>query len=441
MNYYLRILAVVLVLAGITGALIWRGPQQRDVAVVARSPEGAATPAGAPIRITFARPVDRLSAEQQFRLEPPATGSFAWDGNVMTFYPDQPLQSNTDYRVTIAAGLLDANARANAEPISWSFRTRAPRLLVLATDPTAGSTLWYTAADGSDAAPIYTAATGMLGVAAAPDGTHALGVVQRDMQRAALVQVDLRDGSEVILVDDPGATVNVPAWSPRGDLIAYERRSIIEGALGQPRIWLAQPDGTSLGPISGGDQVSIAPAWSPDGRRLAFSDGLSRTLGIYDFSSAPQLFPDSTGEVASWSPDGTQVVYTAAAVTGQPARPTLQVATLADGSTRVLVDTPGSTSPAWSPAGDVVVYTVRAADSPTTALWQVPAAGGAPQPLVPAGAYRDTLPAWSPDGKLLAFLRADLNRPGATVQVLDVASGTVQPLLPEVPAMQVVWVP
>ncbi len=443
MPYYVRILAVVVLLLGIIGVLIWRGPQQRDVSVLARSPEGQAVPAGAPLRITFSRAVDRLSLEQQFQLVPPATGSFAWDGNILTFRPDQPLQSNTTYTVTIRAGLRDSAGRANQQPITWSFRTRAPRLLILGSNPDESSTLWYADADGRNAAPVYTAPIGMLSMAAAPDGVNALVVVRRDQQRSALVLVNLNTGEEREVVDAPDVTVDMPAWSPRGDLLMYEWRTIVGGVLGQPRVWLAQPDGTSLGPIIGGEIVSSAPVWSPDGRRIAFSDGISRTLGIYDFGDAPQLFPDSTGERASWSPDSRQLAYTAADLMQQPPRPTIRLATLSDGRSTPLVTTPGATSPAWSPDGRRIAYTLRDAARPTATLWQIGSDGSNPEPLTRTGDYRDTQPSWSPDARLLAFLRTDAVSGASTAHVLDTATPAAppQPLLPDVQAVQVEWVP
>lgn len=64
--------------------------------------------------------------------------------------------------------------------------------------------------------------------------------------------------------------------------------------------------------------------------------------------------------------------------------------------------------PAISPDGSAVVYVLttadREADQNRTALWLVPATGGAPRRLTHG--TTDSSPAWSPDGRSIAFLRA-----------------------------------
>jgi TolB protein len=71
--------------------------------------------------------------------------------------------------------------------------------------------------------------------------------------------------------------VGAPAWSPDGRWIAFVRTPPSTGLTGQPlgssQLWLVRPDGSGLRQLTKltGASATGAPAWSPDGRRLAFT--------------------------------------------------------------------------------------------------------------------------------------------------------------------------
>jgi len=58
----------------------------------------------------------------------------------------------------------------------------------------------------------------------------------------------------------------VPAWSPKGSLIAFAR-----GFEGARDIWVVKADGSGLRQLTSGPEDDFAPAWSPDGEELAFA--------------------------------------------------------------------------------------------------------------------------------------------------------------------------
>ena len=146
---------------------------------------------------------------------------------------------------------------------------------------------------------------------------------------------------------------------------------------------LALESGT-LAQLTSGDQESRAPAWSPDGTRIAFSRARG---GVADFS----LFD----------------IWTADADGGSPSRLTESIGR--------------ATSPTWSPDGAMIAcYGTDAQEpgygDPMTRVWLVPASGGAartltaeydrsvvllPPPAVTPG------PVWSADGDSVTFVAAD----------------------------------
>jgi Tol biopolymer transport system component len=414
---------------------------------VTQAPNGSDVSVGAAIRVTFSRPVDRASVESQLVISPATAGRFFWEGQTLTFRPTHPLQPDTTYQVTLQAGLSDTAGRANTAAQSWSFRTRSPRLLLLTDDPQGGSTLWLAAADGSNQRELWHEPAGIRELAVAPDGSALLLVVPRaatqgepdapaadDAQSTQSIQndqttlllLDLETETTRLLLDEPDASLSAPAWSPQGTLIAFERRSTLHSVPGQPRIWLAQPDGTSLGPIYSDERIGAAPVWSPDGQQLAYIDTTTLEVGIFDFSSTARTFPDSNGEAVSWSPTGTLLAYTSTTPDDSSPRLLLRQASLADVSVQPLTNAAfDAFQPAWSPAGEHIAFVRRAPSAIASTLWLLPATGGEPRALTAPGDYRDTRPRWSPDSQHIAFVRQGLE-PGSnsTVWLVPVEAGT-----------------
>jgi Tol biopolymer transport system component len=128
----------------------------------------------------------------------------------------------------------------------------------------------------------------------APDGKH---LVYRTTGPEA-------DGLRIMNLDDHSITVltnvwdNFPVWSPRGNLIAFIRRTGPDF-----QVFTIRPDGTGLKQLTSNHGNDAHLAWSPDGERLLFC---SSRMGFKDevvLVGAPQPY----GEVFVMRYDGTQV--------------------------------------------------------------------------------------------------------------------------------------
>jgi Tol biopolymer transport system component len=445
MSYYLRIGLVSLTLALATLALLIFGPRTTPLRLVATTPSGQEAPTGAALRVTFSRAVDRQSAEASFRLTPAAAGRFFWEDRTLTFQPERPLAAATDYQVRFADGLRDEAGRPLAAELGWSFRTRSPRLLALRATPEGGSQLWLVGTDGSGARRLLDAPEGISELAVAPGGAVAAYVALREAGRAALLLLDLETGATTTLFDDASASVAAPAWAPESDLLAFERRALLEGQFGAPQIWLAQPDGTLLGPLVGDADapVAYAPVWSPDAGRVAFIDGASQALTVYSFfSDQLRELPARSAAAPVWLPDGLGLVFSGSPAAGPAEPPRLHLVTLGEAPlSRALSDgTAPELHPALDPDGAAVAFTRSEPDGSNGRIWLVSALGGASRPLSAAGEHMDTQPVWAPDGRLLAFIRASaLGPPTSQAVVIEPASGAETVVLNDV--VQVVWAP
>lgn len=85
------------------------------------------------------------------------------------------------------------------------------------------------------------------------------------------------DGSSLTtLFDVVGAFDSAPAWSPDGTRIAFESNANVNGGNpeGDQEIWVMSADGTNSTQLTQNALHDEGPAWSPDGTLLAYSSGI-----------------------------------------------------------------------------------------------------------------------------------------------------------------------
>lgn len=87
-------------------------------------------PADSPLSVTFDQDVDTGSAEKAFAINPPVTGRFSWSGRTMTFTPDSRLTFQTDYTVSLAAGIKSIRGLDSEKKFEFSFTTSPERFVL-----------------------------------------------------------------------------------------------------------------------------------------------------------------------------------------------------------------------------------------------------------------------------------------------------------------------
>jgi serine/threonine protein kinase len=185
---------------------------------------------------------------------------------------------------------------------------------------------------------------------------------------------------------------------------------------GVPQIYLSNIDSTALVQLTSMENGACQPSWSPDGSQLVFISPCSRRGDffetVYRESSLHLMNVDGTGLKAlttvpgsdfdpAWSPDGKRIAFTSVR-DGNKQIYVLDVNTLAITQlTRASGDIEGS-QPAWSPDGNLISYTVKRVGA--YQVWVMNNTGQENVQLARSGqTLWDFLPVWSPDGKAIYF--------------------------------------
>jgi len=169
--------------------------------------------------------------------------------------------------------------------------------------------------DGSDQRIILNKDDGsVLAPAWSPDGSHIAfseGVYFPGPHRpTAQVAVMNSDGTGIRTITPVGSNSGFPSWSPDGQKIAYEQ----DGHL----VIQTLATGVCVNLTNPGGQRDNFPRWSPKGDWIAFTsnreaDQEYRIYMIRPDGSGLRKLTDSPGDAhASWSPDGTELIFSSA---------------------------------------------------------------------------------------------------------------------------------
>lgn len=193
------------------------------------------------------------------------------------------------------------------------------------------------------------------------------------------------------------------------------------------RLIVADSDGENSRVVVESPDPLMSPAWSPDGRRIAYVSFEDNRSSIFiqtlrDGSRQRVSSRPGINGAPSFSPDGRKLVLTLSQDTGNP---DVYVLNLANQVLTRLTRDPGiDTEAAWSPDGESIYFTSDRSGGPQ--VYRVPAAGGrAPQRVTFEGNY-NARPRLTPDGKQVALVHND--RGNYRIGIVDLGRRTLQVL-------------
>jgi TolB protein len=240
-----------------------------------------------------------------------------------------------------------------------------------------------------------------------------------------IVAVRIGDGRARVLTS--GHQDAVPAVAPDGRHIVFER--CIEATdcdlIGKINIWIMRADGSHAHPLTACDGSrclgSFDPAFSPDGRFIAFAQDLLDANGV-NFNGIFIMRADGThvrrltsngpdnlpAGHPSFSPDGTQIVFSQENAVGTQ----LMLVGVDGTGLRELLPGVAAGSPSWSPDGRHVAFGISRGTGATTAfdIATVRLSSGHVRFLTdePSADVRVAFaPDYSPSGRRVVFSEAD----------------------------------
>jgi hypothetical protein len=229
------------------------------------------------------------------------------------------------------------------------------------------------------------------------------------------IHISNPDGSDHQRLTFNGAAEHDPAWSPDGRRIAY-----YSNITGNGEIWVMNADGSGAYQVTNHPSEELHPAWSPDGSQIAFVSERDRTREIYVVPAgggqSRRLTTNDTDEsYPAWSPDGTQIAF-AGSQLGQGGLWTMR-ADGSDGANPTRISAIGGTfvDTYWR-GGRIYFAAANTQHGADYNIYSVLPDGGG-WSFHATGPGDDRSPSWSPNGSQMAFTNSSnlyVTPPGPT---------------------------
>lgn len=230
-------------------------------------------------------------------------------------------------------------------------------------------------------------------------------------------EVELSANYQVLpLTSDAGVSAG-PAFSPDGREIAYSWNGVHQDNFD---IYLRETGTQRVKRLTSSPEADYSPAWSPDGRSIAFcrgsghessaiwlislASGAERKLAELQWDAAPG------SRYLTWSPDSKRLVY-AGSATDERVNGLFELDVATSAIQRLTSTQRGATDlhPAYAPDGRQLAF-ARDIGSGVSRIWLLPmkqdgGADGDPVMLAWAGfeSATSSRPVWTPDSRYLVF--------------------------------------
>jgi Tol biopolymer transport system component len=275
---------------------------------------------------------------------------------------------------------------------------------------TTGDGLWRMGDDGQPTKLIDQ----MYGVAISPEGEHLLAI-DNQVAPQALWLIDLKTGERRSLTENLDRVVCCPEWWPsQPEWVIFQSWKPDDVAPDNGYLSAARIDGQEQRVLDSEYRSNGLPAPAPDGRTIAYDR--YGAAWLYDWDRGSQQFdPQSYGlqniqRIAgpAWSPDGKQLAWYVGGDFGQGWQVGLAVFDLEAKTARLLhgytnVGRGGwFAAPVWSPDGQWLAFSAEDQEQARAGMWITRVDGQEERLITSEGKRGYSPPVWSPDSRWLA---------------------------------------
>jgi Tol biopolymer transport system component len=442
-RWALLAVVIIFVILGILG--------MPRIAHVQPAPESEFVPSTARIRITFNRPMDRISVESRFKLEPTQSGHFSWDseGKEISFIPDDPWPQGETIVYSLSSGSRTNFFLPVLGTKQWSFKVGSPRIAYLwpAGEP---AELFARSLVDRETIQLTETSMGVLDFTVSFEGAQLVYTVLTPGGGSELWHMDLVSEEQNLVYTCPqGFRCQDPQLSPNLEEVVFVR-SVLEVdqtgkvSIGSSEIWKIRiGDETQAFRVSSLNHDTTSPSWSPKGL-LAYYDATSQEIMVVE----PVILPDPAirGSVASelgvigdWAADGVSLVfpdmvildetYSTNETTGDEFplfyshifRQSIDFG-LREDLSRVEYELVEDTSPVLSPDGKWIAFSRKYLEedlwTPGRQVWLMRTDGSEAELVTDFPDYNHSSLAWNPEGTSISFVRINQSDFGAGPEVM-----------------------
>jgi Tol biopolymer transport system component/DNA-binding winged helix-turn-helix (wHTH) protein len=360
--------------------------------------------------------------------------SFSPDGLTIVFQTEPLTDLGTDSRPAMPPSTIWTIPATGGEPTQITKLGDPPgghgapsfspdgKRIVFSTNNVASSAVWTVSAEGGDLKHISdTAYDGVY----APDGKSILTFSGRMLLKINISETEEPIGEPMRIAVAGGSRGRYLAVASKSKRIVYSALSINSNLWATPLTPANEAAGNPIQLTQNSNSRSIQPAFSPDGKKIAFqsadSTGTITEIWLMDSDGKnPSQLTSGGGLNPGWFPDGSRIAF----IARREDKIAYWSVTVEGGKEKKLFDFgQDAIQTQLSPDGKQVVF--NSTKGETINVWMIPIEGGEAKQLT-FDKEMAGFPYWSPDGKWLSL---QIKRGGdANIAVMPSEGGEITQL-------------